>query len=89
MEVANIGTEAQSLDDSAQFVFDASWRKFSASTAADIGLNAAGGAPILEDINPGNSVTGVIAFDLPAGDTAVKAELHDSPFSGGVTVRLR
>jgi hypothetical protein len=40
-------------------------------------------------INPGNTVHGEIAFDLPPGDAAVKAELHDSAFSGGVTVMLK
>jgi hypothetical protein len=29
-----------------------------------------------------------LAFDMPAGVHAVKAELHDSAFSGGVTVNL-
>jgi len=40
--------------------------------------------------NPGNTVRAVILFDLPKGDRAVKAELelHDSAFSGGVTVSL-
>lgn len=89
LTVRNIGSEAQSLEDSAQAVYDAAGRKFSASTSADIGLNQSGNAPILQDINPGNSVHGLIAFDLPAGDKAVKAELHDSLFSGGVTVSLR
>lgn len=31
---------------------------------------------------------GLIYFDLPANDKAVSAELHDSVFSGGVTVSL-
>src|SRR6266536_106932 len=47
-----------------------------------------GGGAFLTDINPGNTVRALILFDLPKGDKAVKAELHDSPFSGGVTVRL-
>ena len=39
-------------------------------------------------INPGNSVHGLICFDLSANDKAVTAELQDSAFSGGVTVSL-
>jgi Domain of unknown function (DUF4352) len=85
--VANIGDQSQSLDDSAQYVFDASGRKFDASTAADLDINGNGGV-FLNDINPGNAVHGLIAFDMPSGDRAVKAELHDSIFSGGVTVKL-
>jgi hypothetical protein len=86
--VRNIGTEAQTFDDSAQYVYDSAGRKFSADSQADIYGNKAGNAPFLQSINPGNSVTGRLYFDLPKGDHAVKAELHDSVFSGGVTVAL-
>jgi hypothetical protein len=34
-------------------------------------------------------VKGELAFDMPTGVKAVKAELHDSAFSGGITVKLR
>ncbi len=87
--VTNIGSEAQTLDDSSQFVFDAAGRKFDASSQADIYINGSSDSVFLQDINPGNTVHGKIAFDLPAGDKAVKAELHDSTFSDGVTVSLR
>jgi hypothetical protein len=43
----------------------------------------------LNEINPGNTVHGKIAFDMPNGVNAMKAELHDSMFSGGVTVNLK
>lgn len=86
--VTNIGGVAQTLDDSAQYVYDARGRQFSADSEADIYLNN-NDQVFLNQINPGNTVRGMIAFDLPKGDKAVKAELHDSPFSGGVTVSLR
>jgi hypothetical protein len=38
--------------------------------------------------NPGNVTRGLLYFDLPKSDRAVKAEVHDSAFSGGVTVEL-
>jgi len=89
LKVTNIGSESQTLDDSSQYVFDANGRKFSADSSADIEANTGnGGGAFLNDINPGNTVRALILFDLPKGDKAVKAELHDSPFSGGVTVRL-
>jgi len=88
VKVTNIGTQSQTLDDSSQFVFDAKGRKFDANSSADIQANPNGGGAFLNDINPGNSMHAVILFDLPKGDKAVKAELHDSAFSGGVTVRL-
>lgn len=85
--VTNIGGQSQALDDNAQYVYDASGRQYSASSSADLSLNNGGGV-FLNDINPGNSVRGVIAFDMPAGVKAVKAVLHDSLLSGGVTVSL-
>jgi hypothetical protein len=86
--VKNIGTEAQTLDDSAQYVYDSSGRKFSVDSSADIYGNGGNSGVFLDSINPGNSITGRLYFDLPKGDHAVKAELHDSVFSGGVTVSL-
>lgn len=90
VKVSNIGDQAQTLDDSSQYVYDASGRKYDVSTSADIDLNSVSGADsvFLNDINPGNTVNGELAFDMPAGAKAMKAELHDSPFSGGVTVGL-
>jgi len=89
--VTNIGSQPQTLDDSSQYVYDASGRKYDVSTSADVDLNSASGSDsvFLNEINPGNTVHGELAFDMPAGVKAVKAELHDSAFSGGVTVKLR
>jgi hypothetical protein len=84
--VTNIGNVAQTLDDSSQYVYDGAGRKFSADSTADLYIS--GNDVFFNTINPGNTVRGEIAFDLPAGDSAVKAELHDSAFSNGVTVRL-
>jgi Domain of unknown function (DUF4352) len=86
--VTNIANVAQTMDDSAQYVYDAQGRKFSADSTADIYGNGTGNSVFLTQINPGNSVHGLIYFDLPANDKAVSAELHDSVFSGGVTVSL-
>jgi hypothetical protein len=86
--VTNIGSESQTLDDGSQYVFDSKGRKFSADSEADILINGSGNSVFLNDINPGNTVHGKIVFDLPKRDHAVKAELHDSAFSNGVTVSL-
>jgi hypothetical protein len=80
--VKNIGGEAQNMDASNQYVYDKNGKQYSASS------EASSQSFFLTDINPGNQVTGRIAFDLPKGVKAVKAELHDSPFSDGVTVTL-
>lgn len=88
VSVKNIGNQSQTLADSAQYVYDATGRKYSADSTADVYLN--GNANVLfSEINPGNAVSGLIAFDMPTTTQAVKAELHDSLFSGGVTVNLK
>ena len=90
LKVTNIGNQSQTLDDSSQYVYDAAGHKYSANSAADIDLSGANGqgSTWLNDINPGNTVRGKIAFDMPAGAKAVKIELHDSMFSGGVIVHV-
>jgi Domain of unknown function (DUF4352) len=89
--VTNISSQPQTLFDCNQYVYDASGRKYDASTSADGDLNSASGSDsvFVNDIDPGKRVHGELAFDMPAGLKAVKAELHDSAFSGGVTVNLR
>lgn len=88
--VTNIGSQAQTLDDSAQYVYDRKGRQFSASSPADIDGNSSnGGGVFFNQINPGGTVHGKLYFDLPRGTTAIKAVLHDSAFSDGVTASLR
>lgn len=86
LTVTNIGDEAQIFSDSSQLAFDAGGREFSADSAAAIYLPDSNG--FLNQINPGNSVAGTIVFDVPPDAQLVSLELHDSPFSGGVTVKL-
>jgi hypothetical protein len=86
LKITSISSVGQSIDDSPQYVFDARGRKVSAGSAADIDANGNSGQVLLNNINPGNSVQVVMLFDLPEGDKAVRAELHDPAFSGGVTV---
>lgn len=91
LKVTNIGNQSQTLDDSAQHVYDSAGRKYDASSAADIDLAGVNGqnSTWLDDINPGNTVYGKIAFDMPKGDAGTKIELHDFLLSGGVTVLLK
>lgn len=84
--VTNIGDQAQYFDGSSQKLLDTQGRTHSADTSAAIYLGDANS--FLNDINPGNSVEGVVVFDIPADATPASLELHDSMFSGGVTVQL-
>lgn len=84
--VKNIGEKAQLLSDSSQKVRDGSGREFSTDTAA--GIYIEDNKVFLNEINPGNAVKGKLVFDMPKGAKPASVELHDSPFSDGVSVSL-
>jgi hypothetical protein len=86
VKVKNIGDEAQSLFGDNQTLFIGG-KKYSADTKAAIYLDDS--KSIFEEINPGNTLNGIIVFDVPKSATGFeKIELHDSAFSGGVDVDL-
>lgn len=87
--IKNISDQPQTLSDTDQYLYDAQGRKFSADSSADVWMSNGSSNVLFQQINPGNSVTGQMAFDMPSGDKPVKAELHDSAFSGGATVKLQ
>lgn len=82
VNVTNHGKTAQLLDSSNQKLlatgktYDADGNIFAESKA------------FLNNINPGNSVTASIAFDVPRGTRPTQVVLHDSAFSNGVRVTL-
>jgi hypothetical protein len=87
VNVTNIGNEAQTLDATSQYGYDAQNNKYSTDTEAEIYLPNTGGA-LFNQLNPGTSVSGQIVYDVPAGTQLTKLELHDSMFSSGVDVTL-
>ncbi|GIF04218.1 DUF4352 domain-containing protein [Actinoplanes siamensis] len=88
LTVKNIGKEAQTFAGSVQKAYDAKGTEFSNDTAAEIYANA-DAQTFLNDINPGNAVTGNLIFDVPKSTKLTRIELHDSFFSGGVEVQLK
>ncbi|MGC9666092.1 serine/threonine-protein kinase [Planosporangium sp. 12N6] len=44
--------------------------------------------PLTADINPGNTVTGSLVFDVPAGITFTRLVVRDTPLSFGTTIAL-
>lgn len=87
MTVTNIGDQAQMLNGSNQTLVDTEGREHRADSSAALYLD--GSETFLNDINPGNSVEGIVVFDIPADAEPAAIELHDSMFSGGVTVSLQ
>lgn len=84
--VKNIGKESQIFSSSTQKLHDADDVTYSADPAAAIYLGNT--QSFLNQINPGNSVKGILVFDIPKDAKPTTLELHDSPFSGGVEVSL-
>lgn len=87
VKVENIGDEAQSMFGDNQLLFDEDGREFSADTEAAMYMDDA--QTLWEEINPGNSINGVVVFDVPKNAVPESIELHDSMFSDGVTVSLK
>lgn len=86
IKVTNSSNEAQSFFGSNIKARDAANREFEADSTAAIYLPDS--KSLYEKLNPGNSVTGQLVFDVPAGTKLSTLELHDSAFSDGVLVTL-
>ena len=84
----NIGDQSQTLDSTSQYLYDSSNKKYSSDDEATIDISPTDNT-FFNAINPGNTVSGTVVFDLPKGVTPTVAELHDSALSGGVKVSLQ
>ncbi|MCG7607961.1 MULTISPECIES: DUF4352 domain-containing protein [Mycobacterium] len=87
LSVQNIGDRAQGFSPSNQKLIDTQGRSFESDSSAQIALGDSD-IPVWDDINPGNAVDVSLVYDMPAGAAPARIELHDSMFSGGVTVAL-
>ncbi|MGY1813253.1 DUF4352 domain-containing protein [Blastococcus sp. SYSU D00820] len=87
LTISNIGNEAQSFFGENATLRNAEGQEFSADTEASFYLPNS--ASLYEEINPGNTLNSKVIFDVPVGTTPASLELHDSAFSGGVTVALQ
>ncbi|SDU62291.1 DUF4352 domain-containing protein [Jiangella alkaliphila] len=84
--VTNHGDAPGSFFGDNQYLIDTEGRKASADAEAAIYLPES--QSLYEEINPGNTLTGTVVFDIAADAVPAAVELHDSLFSGGVTVSL-
>jgi Domain of unknown function (DUF4352) len=87
LDVRNIGTDAQTFADAYQRAIAPDGTRYGTDTQAGVIANL-DGTLAWNLINPGNAVSGTIAFDIPAGARITTLELHDSPLSRGVRVAL-
>jgi hypothetical protein len=85
MIVTDDKAEAQTFFDNNQYAYDKAGKKLSADTDGGIYLT---GDQEGKQLNPGITITALVPFQIPAGDSIVRLELHDSAFSGGATVQV-
>ena len=88
LNVKNIGDSAQafSADDQKAFIGGVKY-----SSAPDVGITYAmtQGEDWYKQINPGNSMSTGVVFDVPKGKVPDRLELHDSMLSDGAVVALK
>jgi hypothetical protein len=82
MTVTNVGDEPQTFFASFNTLSDGS-TVYQSDDEAWIYLGNT-----LADLNPGDSIDTAVVFDVPKGTDVESIELHDGPFSDGVTVGL-
>lgn len=86
LTITNIGDKPQTMFTDNQTVSDGSGRTFTPNSMA--GIHLPGNDVWISEINPGNTVKGTLVYDMPTASKPASIELHDSAFSGGVTVSL-
>lgn len=85
LRIANDKGSSQTFSDGSQYAYDARGRQFAADGQGSVFLR---GDQDGTQVNPGITITARVPFQIPAGDRIVRLVLHDSAFSGGVTVRI-
>lgn len=87
LSVRNIATSPQIFLGKVQKAYDAAGTGYTEDAIASLYANQ-NIRTLLRKIDPGDSVTGKMVFDVPKGTTLTTLELHDSYLSGGVEVAL-
>jgi hypothetical protein len=87
VSVKNTGTAPALLDPGAQKGVDGQGREHAVADQAGVFLNEQTPS-LLEEIPPGATVSGVLAFDVPAGERLAAVVLHESVDSAGVRLPL-
>jgi hypothetical protein len=86
LRVENTGNEGRTFGGGQQYLFDRDGNRHDPDLAATAGN---GGARLgSTHLNPGQRLAGTLVYDVPGSAVPVRVELHDAPFSGGVSVTL-
>lgn len=87
MKIENTGDQPQTFFSDNIEGIDSKGRKISADSGASFAASEDSDA-WMEEINPGNSITVTVAFDLAKGVRLETIRVHDSMFSGGADISL-
>lgn len=86
LAITNISKQPQYFFDVNQFAIGSKGEKYAADGTAGISANLKQAAIWSSQINPGNSISGKVVWDIPKAGKIVRFELHDSALSGGVKI---
>jgi Protein kinase domain/Domain of unknown function (DUF4352) len=87
LEVENTGREGRTFGAGQQFLFDDAGNRHDPDLDATV-RHGGHGRLLSTHLNPGQRLEGTLVYDVPDGIVLDRAELHDGPFSGGVSVEL-
>jgi Domain of unknown function (DUF4352) len=87
LTVQNVGSRPATFADALQRAYGPDGSRYAADSGAGILANAEQQV-FLNEINPGNRVSGAIVYDIPPDGRIVKLELHESKESPGLTVTV-
>lgn len=88
LTVKNIGDQPRTFPDGAQKGYGTDGTQYGTNSSASLYANESA-SQWLNEIHPGDEVTGTIVYDLAPGVELAQLELHESLTSGGVRVDLR
>jgi hypothetical protein len=90
LSVKNISTQAQTFDDSTQYLYDTAGKQYSVDDQATVTANTLSSTFMeLPSINPGVTATGTLVFDVPASATISYGMFHDSSLSNGIKILMQ
>jgi hypothetical protein len=87
VNVKNVGQTAEIFTDSSQKGYDENDTEYSVASGGAIYANK-DYSTFLEQISPGNTVKGKLAFDVPTGTKLSYVVLHESMYTAGVKIPL-
>lgn len=87
LTVSNVGSRPATFTDTLQRAYAPDGSRFAADSGAGILANPEQQV-FLNEINPGNRVSGVVVYDIPPDSRIAELELHEAEDSAGLRVTL-